>query len=195
MTLGANSLISPRLANELRFNYSVGRGRSFVTLDDFAGAVPPSDSVLVGTSQSLSSSFVGMFVDFNPFGLSFDAGKLADNTQHQVNAVDTLSWMVGGHQLKFGGDYRRLHPEEGALIYQVSYVFGSLANFLENFLPAAFVASRTPDVQLVTLNWSLFGQDTWNAAATLSFTSWNRIAGWLRQIEWFDRRHDMMDRQ
>jgi hypothetical protein len=170
LTLGANSPINPHLINELRFNYSLSRGRSFLTLDDFGGAVPPPDSVLLPSPQSFNNSFVGFFGDFNPFGLSFDAGKLADNVQHQVNVVDTLSWIAGAHQLKVGVDYRRLHPEEGVLTYQLSYVFLSLTNVLSNSLPAAFVGSRTADVQLVTSNWSLFAQDTWNAARNLTVT-------------------------
>jgi hypothetical protein len=170
LTLGANSPINPHLVNELHFNYSLSRGRSFATMDDFGGAVPPTDSVLLPSPQSLNTSFVGFFGDFNPFGLSFDAGKLADNVQHQVNVVDTVSWIAGAHHLKFGVDYRRLHPEEGILTYQLSYVFLSLTNVLSNSLPVAFVSSRTPDVQLVTSNWSLFAQDTWNAAPNLTVT-------------------------
>src|SRR5262249_24480610 len=133
-------------------------------------AVAPSDAVLLPSPQSSTNSFVGFFGDFNPFGLSFDAGKLADNAQHQVNVVDTLSWIVGAHQLKFGLDYRRLHPEEGVLTYQLSYQFGSLANVLANSLPSAYVASRSADVQMVTSNWSVFAQDTWNAARNLTVT-------------------------
>jgi hypothetical protein len=170
LTFGASSPLSPHLINDLRFNYSVSRGRSFLTLDGFGGAVPPTDSVLVPAAQSLTHSFVGVFADFNPFGLKFDEGKIADNAQHQVNVVDTLSWLVGTHQLKTGIDYRRLRPEEGSLTYQLQYVFGSLANALANSVSSAFVASRTADVQMVLSNWSLFAQDTWNASRSLTVT-------------------------
>src|SRR5262249_12108526 len=135
LTLGASSPLSPRLINDLRFNYTVSHGRSFLTLDDFGGAVPPGESVLLPAAQSLSHSFVAVFADFNPFGLKFDEGKIADNAQHQVNVVDTLSWIVGTHQLKTGIDYRRLRPQEGALTYQLQYVFGSLSNALANLVP------------------------------------------------------------
>src|SRR5262245_27370905 len=170
LTVGATSPLNPRVINDLRFNYSVSRGRSFLTLDEFGGAVPPAESVLLPAPQSLTHSFVGVFADFNPFGLSYDAGKLADNAQHQVNVVDALSWLVGTHQLKTGIDYRRLRPEEGALTYQLQYVFGSLAGVLANSVPVAFVASRTADVQMVFSNWGLFAQDTWNAARNLTLT-------------------------
>jgi Carboxypeptidase regulatory-like domain/TonB dependent receptor len=170
LTVGANEAITSRAINELRFNYSLSRGQSFLTLDNFAGAVPPSDSVLLPSPQSSSDSFFGFFGDFNPFGLSFDLGKLADNRQHQINVTDSLSWVVGAHHLKFGLDYRRLNPEEGALTYELEYEFGSLASVQANSVAAAVVASRTADVQMVISNWSIFAQDTWNVARNLTAT-------------------------
>jgi hypothetical protein len=72
--------------------------------------------------------------------------------------------------MKFGVDYRRLNPEEGSLTYQLEYEFLSLANFEANSVPAAFVASRSPDVQMVISNWGLFAQDTWSIARNLTLT-------------------------
>jgi len=169
-TVGVDGTITPHVINELRFNYSLSHGQSFLTLDDFAGAVPPPDSVLLPSGQTSSNSFLGFFGDFNPFGLNFDVGKIADNTQHQINLTDNVSWAVGAHQAKFGLDYRRLRPEQGALTYQLEYVFGSLASVLANSVPEAFVASRTPEVQMDISNWSLFAQDTWKATRNLTVT-------------------------
>jgi len=97
-------------------------------------------------------------------------GKIADNRQHQINVTDSFSWIAGSHRRKFGVDYRRLNPEEGSLTYQLEYEFGSLAIVVANSVPAAFVASRTADVQMVTSNWSLFAQDTWSLAHDLTLT-------------------------
>jgi carboxypeptidase family protein/TonB-dependent receptor-like protein len=170
MTAGTDGTLTPHVVNELRFNYSLSRGQSFLTLDNFGGAVAPPDSVLLPSPQSSSNSFLGFFGDFNPFGLLFDVGKIADNSQHQINVTDNVSWVVRAHQMKFGLDYRRLRPEEGSLTYQLSYQFGSLANVLANSVPRASVASRTADVQMVISNWSLFAQDTWNIARRLTVT-------------------------
>src|SRR6201987_539725 len=170
VTVGADGTITPRAINELRFNYSLSHGQSFLTLDNFAGAVAPPDSVLFPPSQSSSNGFLGFFGDFNPFGLKYDVGKIADNRQHQINVTDSFSWIAGAHRMKFGVDYRRLKPEEGSLSYQLEYEFGSLANVLANSVPAAFVASRTADVQMVISNWSIFAQDSWNVAHNLTVT-------------------------
>ena len=170
ITVGGNDTIAPHATNEFRFNYSLSRGDSFFTLDDFGGAVPPSSSELFPTGQAFSTSAFFFFGDFNPYGLSFEVGKLANNLQHQINATDNLSWIFSGHQLKFGIDYRRLNPEEGYGTYQQSFVFGTLANVLANSAPQVAVVSRTPDVQVVTSNWSLFAQDTWKTARNLTVT-------------------------
>ena len=169
-TLGAGGTIMPHVVNEFRFNYSLSGGQSFLTLDNFAGAVPPPDSVLLPPPQSSSNSFLGFFGDFNPFGLSFDTGKIGDNTEHQINVTDNISWVAGAHQMKFGVDYRRLRPEEGSLTYQLEYEFGSLAKILADSAPLAAVSSRTANVQMVISNWSLFAQDTWTVARKLTVT-------------------------
>ena len=170
VTVGADETITQRAINELRFNYSLSHGQSFLTLDNFAGAVAPPDSVLFPAGQSSSNSFLGIFGDFTPFGLLYDVGKIADNRQHQINVTDNFSWSAGSHRMKFGVDYRRLNPEEGSLTYQLEYEFLSLANFENDSVPAAFVASRSPDVQLVISNWGLFAQDTWSIARNLTLT-------------------------
>jgi hypothetical protein len=170
VTVGVDGTITPHVMNELRFNYSLSHGQSFLTLDNFAGAVPPPDSVLFPPSQSSSNGFLGFFGDFNPFGLKYFVGKIADNRQHQINVTDSVSWIAGSHRMKFGMDYRRLNPEEGSLTYQLEYVFGSLASVLANSVPEAVVASRTADVQMVISNWSIFAQDTWSVARNLTVT-------------------------
>ena len=170
VTVGAEGTITPHAINELRFNYSLSHGQSFLTLDNFARAVPPPDSVLFPPSQSSRNGFWAFFGDFNPFGLKYFAGKIADNRQHQINVTDSFSWIAGTHRMKFGVDYRRLNPEEGSLTYQLEYIFLSLSNVLANLVPEAVVASRSPDVQMVISNWSLFAQDTWSIAHNLTVT-------------------------
>src|SRR5712691_4652919 len=170
VTVGADGTITPHVINELRFNYSLSHGQSFLTLDDFAGAVPAPDSVLLPSPQSSRNSFFAFFGDFTPFGLKYFAGKIAENRQHQINVTDSFSWSAGPHRMKFGVDYRRLNPEQGSLTYQLEYIFGSLSNVQANSVPEAIVASRSPDVQMVISNWSFFAQDTWSIAHNLTVT-------------------------
>src|SRR5580658_5564036 len=172
LTLGSSQGFTPRLTNEVRFNYSRSRASSVYTLDNFGGAVPPPDSALfpypsIASGQDSSFEFLG---DLNPYGLRFLTGKLGDNLQQQFNVTDNVSLIVGAHQLKFGLDYRRLNPDAGLVPYLEQNVFTSLSNLLANKMAEAFVLSRTADVELAFANWSVFAQDTWAATRTLTIT-------------------------
>jgi len=170
VTAGSNQVLTPRLTNEARFNYSRNRSQSFTTLDNFGGAVPPPDSILYPSFASPSDSSFVFFADSTPYGLKYYTGKVGDNLVQQINITDNASLAIASHQLKFGLDYRRLNPEAGLTNYQVQYAFLSLSNALANTIPSAFVLSRNPDTQLVFANWSLFAQDTWKVKPKLSVT-------------------------
>jgi hypothetical protein len=170
LTIGSTQALSPRLTNEFRFNYSRSRSKSFFTLDNFGGAVPPPDSVLYPSGVSPQSSGFVFVADSTPYGIRFLAGKVGENVQRQINITDNVSFDVGAHQIKFGLDYRRLSPDAGLVPYQVQYVFLSLSNVLANMVPQASIVARSADVQLLFSNWSLFGQDTWKATRTLTIT-------------------------
>jgi Carboxypeptidase regulatory-like domain len=161
LTLGADQTIASHAVNEFRFNHSLSQGHSFLTLDDFGGAIPLSSSELFPTGQSLSRSLFTFQVGLIPFGISFDVGPIANTLQHQINVTDNLSWMAANHQLKFGIDFRRLNPEEKPNTYQQAFYFDALTDVLANSATQVNVNSATPDVQLVTYNVSLFAQDTW----------------------------------
>ena len=169
LTLGSTQAITPRLTIEFRFNYSRSRANSFYTLDNFGGATPPPNSALYPAGASPQKSSFVFFGDFNPYGLKFYSGDQGDNLQQQINVTDSVSRIVGAHQMKFGIDYRRLSPMNEIVPYQAQYVFGSLSNVLANTVPEAYIASRTPST-LIFGNWSLFAQDTWKATRTLTVT-------------------------
>jgi hypothetical protein len=169
LTVGSDQVLTQRLTNEIRFNYSRSRAHTFLTLDSFAGAVPPPDSVLFPSGHSPQDSSIAFFGDLNPFGLKFLTGELGNNLQQQINLTDNLSHTVGAHQLKFGVDYRRLRPAERSAPYQLQYVFGSLSSVVADRLLETFVIARTP-AALVFPNWSLFVQDTWSVASKLTIT-------------------------
>ena len=170
LTLGTNQSLTPRLTNQFHLNYSRSRSHSFLTLDNFGGAVPPPNSVVSPSGTSPQSSVFLFFGDLNPYGLRFLAGELGDNLQRQINVTDNVEQIIGAHQMKFGLDYRRLRPENGLVTYQAQYLFLSLSNVLANLLPQVAIGSRAADVQLTFSNWSMFAQDTWKAKRTLTIT-------------------------
>jgi len=170
LTVGTNQALTSRLTNEFHFNYSRSRANSFLTLDNFEGAVPPSDSTLYPPGVTPQDSRFEFYADSTPYGIAFFTGKSADNLQQQINVIDNVSRIIGTHQLKLGLDYRRLNPEAGLVPYTLEYGFLSLSNALTNTVPEAVVNSRNADVQLIFSNWSLFAQDTWKTTRTLTIT-------------------------
>jgi len=107
LTAGLTELIKPGLSNEVRANYSNDRIATRFALDNFGGAVPPSDSVLFPSGFSSKNDFFQFFI----IGAGLYAqGKDATDEQRQINLIDNLSVTKGSHQLKFGVDYRWLAP-------------------------------------------------------------------------------------
>jgi carboxypeptidase family protein/TonB-dependent receptor-like protein len=170
LTVGANQVLAPRLVNEYRFNYSQSRGGSFLALDDFGGAVPPSESLLLPSFASPDDALFGFFADFNPNGLIYYSGKNGDNRQRQINAVDNAWLSVADHQVKFGFDYRRLAPLSGVRPYDIQYLFDGLDGVSSGAASAVFLASRVTNLELIFANWSAFAQDTWKLTQKLSLT-------------------------
>jgi hypothetical protein len=169
LTLGSTQALSPRVTNELRFNYSRNRAENTDSLDDFGGAVPPSDSVLYPTTGSPQNSTFAFYGDFNPYGLKFLTGRFGTNLLKQFNVTDSVSRAIGSHQLKVGLDYRRIDAGSNYSPYELAYIFGSLANIESNSAALAEIASRFP-AQMIFSNWSIFAQDTWKATHSLTLT-------------------------
>jgi hypothetical protein len=167
LTLGSIQTLTPRSTNDFHFNYSRSRANSFLTLDNFAGAVPPPDSSLYPSGISSQNSD---FLFYAGSGLEFQDGKVGNNLQQQINVTDNVSRIIGAHQMKFGVDYRRVDSKAGLYAYQMQAVFLTLSNVVANTMPAAYIISRNDDVQLLFPNISIFAQDTWKAKRTLTIT-------------------------
>ena len=170
VTVGSNQALIPRLTNEVRVNYSRSSAHGFYTLDNFGGATPPPDSALYPSFASPQNSAFWFYADAAPYGIRFNAGKLGDNWQRQINVTDNVSLLTGSHQMKFGVDYRRMNPKTGFYSYNLQAAFLSLSNVLANTMPLAYVISRNANVQLAFTNVSIFAQDTWKATRTLTVT-------------------------
>jgi Carboxypeptidase regulatory-like domain/TonB dependent receptor-like, beta-barrel len=169
-TAGVTHLIKPGLNNEVRANYSDHRMSIRYTMDDFGGAVPLPDSLLFPSGYSSADS--GFLFLINGAG-QYAQGKIGTDEQHQVNLVDTISAVKGGHQMKFGVDYRRLAPSSSPFAYRQFVQFtgvtsapgGAVSGTAAFVQPAAFQENA-----LRSQNLSLYGQDTWNITPRLTAT-------------------------
>src|SRR6185503_3504779 len=104
-------------------NYSNQRTSIKWIMDDFGGAVPPSDSVLFPAGVSSTNGLFGLFL---PGAGQYNQGKQGTGEQRQVNLIDNLSATTGSHQLKFGMDYRWLAPFSSPFSYRQFVQFSGL---------------------------------------------------------------------
>ena len=166
-TAGATSLLSNSLNNEFRLNYSSNKVEQSDTPDGFGGAIPVNMLQMqgfTGGANKQASVFVGLGLGVQFLFLQQSANF---GEQRQWNILDTLTWVHGRHQFKFGFDFRQLNPQ----IHQVSpssiYDYFSEGSTLTNNADLAIGSSTAPAFPLY-LNFSAFAQDEWKIGSGLN---------------------------
>lgn len=167
LTLGLNMLLSNRISNSLRANYSRQSSTFSEKLDSFGGAVPLDPQLLLGSLSSSDNAFFFGMSDASGF---YSVGPNARNRASQLNFVDDLSMAKGAHQLKFGVDDRAIYFNKDTFQHQLFFdaptVQAFLATGTANFLSAA---TEVPGKVLLR-GFSLYGQDSWKVTHRLSLT-------------------------
>jgi len=174
-TVGLNQVLTPRITNEIRANYSNDRVKTKYVGDNFGGAVPLPDSLVFPSGYSSKNASFALNID--DAGV-YTQGKNATDEQRQVNVIDNFSWSKDNHQLKFGVDYRWLSP------FTSPYAYRQQAEFSGVTCPAAppcpgYAISGT-SVYAATFSWqsnallsdnfSAYAQDTWKLTPRLTVT-------------------------
>jgi hypothetical protein len=162
LTLGATSALTPRLNNELRLNYSRQLGQQQYVPATYGGAVPVDTALLTNGYGGLG----WVRFSFGGYGAIVYGGDSMKNYQRQMNVVDNVSLVKGGHQFKFGIDYRRLSPIYAVQSRQIVY-FQSEAGV--NSATASLAGIYNYDSAHPRFdNYSLYGQDTWKVTPRLT---------------------------
>lgn len=166
-TVGLTQALSSRMSNDLRMNYSkvIGSNRPF--LDNIGGAVPVPDSTAFPSGFDSKN---GLLL-FNGSGLSFwTMGNTATNVQRQLNLIDNFSVVFRSHTMKFGADYRRLTPTYGPKAYAQSVTFSGMtgATGALGGIASSVTVTSSQTVDLLSQNYSLYGQDTWKITPRLT---------------------------
>jgi hypothetical protein len=169
LTVGTTWMISPKISNDLRANWSLNEGAIFNRLDDFGGAVPLSESLIFAPSASRQDSRFQLTLSGGTNTTLVD-GQQDVNIQRQVNIVDNISLVTASHQLKFGIDYRRLSPsahfDKLGQFVTFTGASGSLTGRASNVL---LFGEFNPARPLIN-NYSVYGQDTWRVTRRLTLT-------------------------
>ena len=164
-TVGSTWIISPAIADDLRFNYSRANANSFSSQDQFGGAVPlaslPFPSPYTAQNAALTLQILPLAQ-----GL-LGAGDITHHLQRQVNIVDNLSVQKGSHSLKFGVDFRRLSPLSDPQAYNQFAFFLNLPS-AETGNPIFSLISTSVDVTFLFRNLGVFAQDTWRVTPRLT---------------------------
>src|ERR1051325_3973796 len=167
LTASITFMLSPKLVNDLRVNWSRVHGATIVGNDSFGGALPPPDSLFFPSFASRGDSIASVSLG----GPQYFLGAAVNNEQRQFNIVDSFSVVNGPHQMKFGIDYRRLNPTNGYRKNDFFYVFNSVNQALTGVMP--LVVLFTNDAARLKpqfVNFSAYAQDTWQTKRRLSLT-------------------------
>ncbi len=162
ITLGLTSILRPALTNEFRFNYSTQRQRQDRSSVISAGASPVDEGLLTNGLGGIG------FATFQFSGQIAQVikGTFADSEQRQFNIVNNVSLAKGGHQLKFGFDFRRLNPiyspqsSQSITFTSSTAVINGTVNRLSIF--------NVDTARLRFNNLSVYGQDTWGVSRRLT---------------------------
>src|SRR5208337_5017568 len=166
LTVGVTASVNPRISNSFRGNYSVQDAGLVATLDSFGGAVPPSLITLAPNLPNAGNSYV----DFFTFDTSLYAiGPSAKNRSTQLNFADDLTVIRGGHQLKFGADYRAIYLDVRPFQSSLEYAISDLPTFLST-AEASIDTSSTRASEFVVRSTSLYVQDAWKVTPRLTLT-------------------------
>lgn len=170
ITAGATYVFSTRLVNDLRVNLSHAKGATVVAPTSFGGATVPSESYLFSSNPNVTTkdSVFGLYM-FN--GTGYYVGNDATNHQKQFNIIDSLSWLHGQHNFKFGVDYRRLTPTNGYRPWDIFYVATTFDQLAQGIIYNAGITTNDASIlRPVFTNTSLYAQDTWRATPRLTLT-------------------------
>jgi hypothetical protein len=184
-------MFSGRLINEARggFNRETSFTHSNTTLGSFLTSIGFDQSevdayaAVVGQSQLSTHGhpFINMQGNFVTFGRNGDRNTERQTSQYLATFGDTLTWVVGKHNFKMGGDAVRNVGQDGFAASrgnprgQIAYR-GTGTNPFANFLlgePASraiFVPSARPIMDVHNWEQGYFFQDDWkfNSRLTLN---------------------------
>lgn len=166
ITIGVNMLLTARIANFARGNYSRQSANTLSSLTSLGGATPLNPSLMIGSLPAANT-----FGDFSAADLGGDDlqfGPTARNQANQLNFVDDLSITAGAHQLRFGGDYRAIFTDTAPSQNLISFSADSVQDFLTSG-QADLVALASAKAKFLAASFSVYAQDTWKLTPRLSF--------------------------
>lgn len=167
LTAGSRWMITNKLVNELRFNYTRNSGSNSSALVAFSGSAPFPASAIFPSSFTFSDA---RFLISPGSGVAdLTGGPTANNLQRQYNVVDDMSYQIGTHLIKFGVDYRHLSPFFGPADYVVNPLFPDFSSFLSGN-PFLLTTQSSHGGTTLFNNLGFYLQDAWKITPRLTLT-------------------------
>ena len=163
ITGGLHAALSTRLHNEVRVNYSSDARVDSTSVGALGGAVPLERSDVLSTADSIFWAI--FFGGGTRVHLSDELGARA----WQVNVIDHLTAIAGGHQIKLGVDIRHTALRLDGSDYNQALHFITEDDFVNGTASIAFLEAQTPRAPRMR-NYSAYVQDTWRVTPDLSLT-------------------------
>lgn len=177
LVMGWTRIISPSLVNEFRFS-GIRADSDLVQLP--FGQAPPAAARVPGVPEDplFSGGLTGMtIVGYFGGGAKIGSPNFSPKFQHtrQYEFLNTLSWLRGNHQFKFGVDvmapmkneYMDVPATRGDLGFRATFTGQAVGDFLLGYVADSLLT--TPWV-VDQRHWatSFFIQDDWKATENLS---------------------------
>jgi Ca-activated chloride channel family protein len=143
---------------DFRANYSRSRVNGSYLLDNFGSALVPD-----GPFPTTGFSF-----DLNSRNAAWMFGDEQSNLQRQFNITGSVVNVRGTHQLKYGGDYRRLSPSIDLRASELNALFDDIDSATSGVATRVNILRFGEPQNPVFHNLSLFAQDEWRTTPRLT---------------------------
>jgi len=167
LTIGANWNVRSSFTNSSRFNYSSDTLANTDSLANIGGGKPFDTSILFPTYVTAKGGEGSVEFILGGSVFNVQVGSAVRTIQRQWNVVDSSTYLINGHQLKFGVDYRRLTPDFKERTYLPQAFFISTAS-VQSGIADGLNVQVAREVQPRFTNLSLYLEDTWKVSPRLT---------------------------
>jgi hypothetical protein len=176
-SVGETHLFNSSLVNDFRFG--------FVRIDDSLVNVPPVTATDLGLNRPMNNISQSIYkFTFNSSGFQIGPTPPADQfqVQNNFNFEDTVSWVKGAHDFRFGGEAIRVNLDKkfpqtfnGQLFFVNSPGLTDFQTFLQGAATSSFGGGGVFNHEYRTNNFGFFAQDDWKTTKNLNLNLGLRV--------------------
>ena len=177
LSVNETHLFSPSLVNDFRFGY-IRMNYSLLN----SPPVTASDLGIDRPSNNITQSIYKF--TFNTSGFQIGPTPPADQfqVQNNFNFVDTVSWVKGPHDFRFGAEYTRVNLDKkfpqtfnGQIFFNNGSGFTDWQNFLQGIASFSFGGGGVYNHNYHTNVYGFFAQDDWKVTRNLTLNLGARV--------------------